>query len=145
MRSSHACCTSENFCPTVNRLKAASTRSAAVSSGAAALTGRLGRLAFLYVRGVRVCFGLEGVGPRARPFGIRTVTSRRVADHMDDENAAASVLDQFRRTVNRELALLEIRCVDAVQSGSRERYFDDGPPPSDRIAETLFGRLVEFG
>ena len=34
-----------------------------------------------------------------------------VADHLDDEQAAQSVLDQFKRTIDRELALLEIRCI----------------------------------
>ena len=38
-----------------------------------------------------------------------------VADHLDDEQAAASVVDQFKRTIDGELALLEIRCVRKEQ------------------------------
>lgn len=34
-----------------------------------------------------------------------------VADHLDDEQATESVLDQFKRTMGRELELLEIRCI----------------------------------
>ena len=33
-----------------------------------------------------------------------------VADHLADDLAAACVFDQFRRTIERELQLLEIRC-----------------------------------
>ena len=34
-----------------------------------------------------------------------------VGDHLNAEQAAESVLDQFKRMIDRELALLEIRCV----------------------------------
>ena len=41
----------------------------------------------------------------------RFCDEQRIPDHLDDEQAAESVLDQFRRVIGRELALLEIRSV----------------------------------
>jgi hypothetical protein len=39
-----------------------------------------------------------------------------VGDHLSAEQAAESVLDQFKRMIDRDLALLEIRCVGTEQS-----------------------------
>ena len=48
--------------------------------------------------------------PDLRKLCQRFCDEQWVADHLEDELAAACVFDQFRRTIESELQLLEGRC-----------------------------------